>query len=105
MEGLCALCGSDDKGSQVMEGLCVIPGFGVIPSSPRADHLDGLFSGLCFGAVVFVGWIVTEYRDLIVDGKVFYLTGLSIVLDIGRNLITLLIWETGFKLANIFCFK
>ena len=34
-----------------------------------------------------------------------FITGLLTALGLGRNLITLLIWEISLKLEDIFCFK
>lgn len=67
------------------------------PSGP--GHFDSLIPGLRLGAVVFVGWIVAELR------KSGFITGLHIVVDLGRNLITLLIWEISSKPEDIFCFQ
>lgn len=55
--------------------------------------------GLLCGALDFVGWVVAEDKKMMVGGNVF-LIELLIVLDLGRNVMTLLIWEVSSKLKD-----
>ena len=65
-------------------------------------HFDSLIPGFHFGAVVFVVWIVAEYRKVMVGGKVVLMRLCTVL---GRNLIVLLIWEISSKRQDIFFFK
>lgn len=88
--------------SQTSEDLSVIqvlPCSLVVLGTWSQFYFGGFLLGLLCGALDFVGWVVAEDKKMMVGGNVF-LIELLIVLDLGRNVMTLLIWEVRSKLKD-----